>query len=274
MLELREFCGSLKDNKSIKCSLLSESEWDAVVELKDVLLPFKKYTTKLQAEQCTLSDFYGYWKLIRMKMEKSSHVLKNNILNNMNQREQVLLLNPVILGAVYLDARYQRTLQPEQKKTAKLYLSNIFHKIQIAQKNELSSQQPNDDSNIINEKSDSFDELTKYLYNTGNPDSQTSVENSLEEIINEFDGVHESTNIPVLEYWEKNKQKFPKLYPVSQVVLAIPATQTSVERAFSSLPIVITPRRTRLGDNSLENILLVRTNKNELIDFQNGDKNM
>lgn len=274
MVELREFCGSLKHNNLIKGLLLSESEWEAVVDLKDVLLPFKKYTTKLQAEQCTLSDFFGYWKLIRMKTEKSNHVLRNNILNNMNQREQVLLLNPVILGAVYLDPRYQRTLQPEQKKTAKLYLSNIFYKIQIAQKNETSPQQLNNDSESINEKSNSFEELTKYLYNTGNSNSQTIVENSSEEIINEFDGVHESINIPVLEYWEKNKLKFSKLYPVSQVVLAIPATQTSVERAFSSLPIVLTPRRTRLGDNTLENILLIRTNKNELIDFENDDKNM
>lgn len=42
--------------------------------------------------------------------------------------------------------------------------------------------------------------------------------------------------------------------------MAIPPTQASVERTFSALALVLTSHRTNLGDEILENILLVRLN--------------
>jgi hAT family C-terminal dimerisation region len=41
----------------------------------------------------------------------------------------------------------------------------------------------------------------------------------------------------------------PQLFGLSQVVLAVPPTQVSVERAFSALGLILTARRNRLGDN-------------------------
>lgn len=46
--------------------------------------------------------------------------------------------------------------------------------------------------------------------------------------------------------------------------MAIPPTQTAVERVFSALALVLTSHRTNLGDEILENILLVRLNHNLL----------
>jgi hypothetical protein len=41
----------------------------------------------------------------------------------------------------------------------------------------------------------------------------------------------------------------PQLFGLSQVVLAGPPTQISVERASSALAFILTARRNRLGDN-------------------------
>lgn len=66
----------------------------------------------------------------------------------------------------------------------------------------------------------------------------------------------------------KKKKSLPELYKLASVVYAIPPTQSTVERAFSSLPIVLTSHRTRLGSDVLQNIFLIRLNNKHYIDPQ------
>lgn len=68
----------------------------------------------------------------------------------------------------------------------------------------------------------------------------------------------------VLEFWESQKFVDNSIYLLSQTVLAVPATQVSVERAFSALSLFLTPLRTRLLAENLENALLVKLNKDLL----------
>jgi hAT family C-terminal dimerisation region len=53
----------------------------------------------------------------------------------------------------------------------------------------------------------------------------------------------------VLRSWEMRRFADPQLFGLSQVVLAVPPTQVSVERASSALGFILTARRNRLGDN-------------------------
>lgn len=64
----------------------------------------------------------------------------------------------------------------------------------------------------------------------------------------------------ILEYWESQKITRPKLYALAKVVLAVPATQVSVERLFSSLRFVMERLRYNLNDTTVENILVIRNN--------------
>lgn len=84
---------------------------------------------------------------------------------------------------------------------------------------------------------------------------------SIEQVIRKFDGQKEPLNTSVLDFRKKNRLNENELYKLSSVLFAIPPTQTSVERAFSSLALVLTPHRTLLSDDTLENILLIRTNR-------------
>lgn len=64
----------------------------------------------------------------------------------------------------------------------------------------------------------------------------------------------------ILKYWSAKKYVDVQMYKLSQVVLAAPASQVSVERAFSALGLVLTQRRNSLKSNNLSNILMVKLN--------------
>lgn len=78
---------------------------------------------------------------------------------------------------------------------------------------------------------------------------------------------HSSSDI--LNYWKMRQYAEPELYKLAEAVLSIPSTQVSVERAFSSLPLILKKNRLSLSSVSLSNILMVRLNydKIEEVDF-------
>lgn len=51
----------------------------------------------------------------------------------------------------------------------------------------------------------------------------------------------------VLGFWSKNAAMYPSLARLAKKVLSIPASNTTIERLFSSTKLTITDRRTRLG---------------------------
>lgn len=216
----------------------------------------------LQSDDCTLSDFFGYWMRIRMKIEKSDHILKTNILSEMDRRERALTSSPTILGAVYLDPRYQRFLKRDQKETAIAFLVGVDRKILSVRINSSNSQHQQPENDQTCDASDSLEELlAHYGEESVTGPSDQNRRDSIDILLREFDGQREPLITPVLEFWRNNKSSMHELFELSQAVFAIPPTQTSVERAFSSIPIVLTSQRTRLSDKSLQNILLIRANK-------------
>lgn len=74
----------------------------------------------------------------------------------------------------------------------------------------------------------------------------------------------------ILDYWLRMKSSKPDLYKLASVLLGIPCTQVSVERAFSALALVLTKQRTLLGEDTLADILLIRLNQElfKNIDFK------
>lgn len=64
-----------------------------------------------------------------------------------------------------------------------------------------------------------------------------------------------------MEYWEEKKFVYPNLYQLAKVVHSVPATQVSVERAFSALRLVLTDLRCNLSAETLQKIMFVKLNK-------------
>jgi hAT family C-terminal dimerisation region len=71
----------------------------------------------------------------------------------------------------------------------------------------------------------------------------------------------------VLEYYETLKTKgliSDDLFDMAMIALSAPATQVSVERAFSAFGLVMTPKRSSLRGKSIDNILMCNLNRNLL----------
>ncbi|XP_043867344.1 uncharacterized protein LOC122757843 [Drosophila mojavensis] len=106
-----------------------------------------------------------------------------------------------------------------------------------------------------------FDLLDTYLGATISPtDDCTDVYTKIETLKLPY----MKANVNVLNFWRERKSTHPELYALSKVCFAIPPTQVTIERAFSSLKLVLADNRNRLNHDTLENILLVKLNSYHL----------
>lgn len=67
-------------------------------------------------------------------------------------------------------------------------------------------------------------------------------------------------NQNIVEYWGKQKYKLPYLSKLALIIHAVPATQVSVERAFSALKIMLDDLRCNLSPENLEKLMFVKLN--------------
>lgn len=267
-MKLKQFC-----DKHLK-GTLTEEEWDSVKEIITILEPFNKYSKKLQSEKVTLSDFFGYWTLLRIKVSKSNSQLSQQLLIQMNRYHEMLIDNPAVVGAVFLDPRYQRGLG-SKLSLAIDFLVDLYEKItKIEASSDASATvEPKKKKKTNTNDAESYDELNEYLnacnsaYNVPRLSSfnvQSNTKQMITKILNDFIGEELPLTASILDYWKTQNNIKPELHKLASVLMAIPPTQTAVERVFSALALVLTSHRTRLGDEILENILLVRLNHNLL----------
>ncbi|CAF2074084.1 unnamed protein product [Rotaria magnacalcarata] len=64
-------------------------------------------------------------------------------------------------------------------------------------------------------------------------------------------------NTNILTYWHLNKSIYPNLARLAKRILAIPATNTTIERLFSDSANTKTDRRTRLDTDKINNLLFI-----------------
>lgn len=256
LLTLRNFCDSQSQNRRIVDLLLNDFEWTSIAEILQILEPFYKYTIKLQSENCTLSDFFGFWTIIRIKLGRINHPLSQLMLDEMNDRHTILCENPAVLGAVYLDPRYQRALTVAQKQSAIIFLLNVHDRIQKVKNNCSNATLTPAREEVSRNRSD--EDLSEYL-DSLNPDTQvtshTNQTNEIEAILKSFDNQRQPMNISILNFWREKREIESELFKIASAVYTILPTQSSVERAFSAFALVLTPHRTRMRDETLQNIL-------------------
>lgn len=275
MVELRPFCDSLKSKesseaKSIKPFLLDDQDWSLVNELLNVLKPFNHYSTSVQRNSCTMSDLFFFWTSLEIKMKSSTSVLANYLLSEMETRKQVLFNNPIAIASIYLDPRYQRGLSVGQKNTAVIFLTSLYKKIVEVESQATSPESADSTENAEKDpKSTSAEDVAALLdliSSENESDASPIIDNDIKQKIEGFSGVKACPKTNLFEFWQNNQRTMPELYKLASLIFSISPTQTSVERAFSALAIVLTSRRTRLNNNTLESILLIRLN----FDLYNG----
>lgn len=61
----------------------------------------------------------------------------------------------------------------------------------------------------------------------------------------------------LLEFWKSKTTQWPRLVKVAQMILAIPATETSSERVFSIAGRTMEDRRSQLNADTIDDLLFV-----------------
>jgi len=116
--------------------------------------------------------------------------------------------------------------------------------------------------------------------NTNALDSQTTTskcllsycfdtpQNHLKSISTPYDELNEYLELNVqlnekddiLQFWLQQKLKFPILFSIVQDLYAVPASNTTVERLFSSSKTTVTDKRTRLDAEKINKLLFLQKN--------------
>lgn len=100
----------------------------------------------------------------------------------------------------------------------------------------------------------------KYGQSSANSNSNCSIQTQIRKV--QYQPQHDPDDeaFDIRQYWLKAKYEDRMLWKLADTVLAIPATQCSVERDFSFFNLILTKQRTQLSSKHLESIMHVRTN--------------
>lgn len=203
--------------------------------------------------------------------KKKNTEFATEFVNNIKRRESALFESEIVLAAIYMDPRYNVILTDAQIRAAKDCLLNTDTRIEeLCIETEKASNEDNsciiqDTSHIVEE--DEFESLLKNAEavrgqtKSRNSTSSCSVENKLDDFLKES-RLKSSTDI--LSYW--NNKNTSELYKLAEVLLTVPPTQVSVERLFSALKFILSPHRSRMNGNLVNDILVIRLNRNKIID--------
>lgn len=193
-------------------------------------------------------------------------------------RSQTLFDSEPFLGSLLLDGRYNIVLSEEQRKRAVQHVRRIWAELNLVlaeDDNKERGTKRNRNSNSFSlspalshsssMSTDSHDELDDVLSHLEKqkelqPNQDRTRANLDNELTAFLQRVRVERREDLLRILAKLKLSYPCLYKVPQVAHALPTTQVSVERLFSSLKFVLSAHRSRLHDDVLDDILIVCPN--------------
>jgi hypothetical protein len=264
--------------------------WDFMENFATTFRPVSEMTRKIQAQQLSMGDFYIEWLTCEYRIKNINNSIAPILLKNMDIRKELLFENNIFKSAIFLDPRINFQNSPyineSIRKDAEVniirsnfrfFANMIFlfilyfqeklmttwhHFVQnfrpdLADIREENSPQEGSLSTIEGSHRSIFDIMTIQHLQVESPTISMTMVQKLRDLSNR---TYEAGVTSVFEYWEKFKIREPKLYALSQIALAAPATQVSVERAFSALSVMMSKKRSRLDKEVLNDLLLCKIN--------------
>lgn len=268
LLELKSFCLELGTaNREFK---ISDAAWNRLPSMVDVLSLFANKMEFLQKSDLLLTDVVGVWiELDNLLGQRSDCTFATRLLNRLRSRkdEMGLINNDVAIAAQFLDLRFHFLLSENQKQTAKAHLQHLWRKMRI-KRGDLPLQ-PSAAPTTTNHQqvNENVCDLEKILQSMESTQMKTAKivnadDDALSREFEQFSAMNRlRANENIMQKWQQYKYDFPILFELSNVVMAVAATEVSVERNFSILDFILSKRRNRLTDQNLEMILFVKLNK-------------
>ncbi|CAI6355875.1 unnamed protein product [Macrosiphum euphorbiae] len=237
--------------------------WTSTNDLKIALGPAKITSCVLQAEQLYPGDCLLHWKKCIIHTRKINSFISNSIVEAMQRRETTLFNCDSFKLAIFLDGRVNVLLDENTLREAKnhlILLSSELHNI-----DPVIREGPTISNNNIecNEVDDLELELRTAAAEriSGLISSQDQVVLDIQrEIVNFMQLPREDKSKNIMDIWTRLKKMYPLMYECALVALALPTTQVTVERLFSSLKFILNDQRNRMNASLLEDIMVVRSN--------------
>lgn len=249
-----------------------------------VLQTARDVTKLVQRTNCTLSDYYGECIIMEEKLKKM--VAKSNnktdlakcLLDSFRARKH-LFKNEAIISAVCLDRRFSDALSAEETELGKKSLYRLYKRVCESMETEKS------DANEASKDDSDFD-FEKFFIAKGHEpieaDNQVEENNAFNLQMNETDflimlGDFENKvkrlhhTVQIIQFWKEEKTNFPELYVLATILNSVPPAQAAVERCFSALSFIYDCRRCNLTMDHLEDILIIRLNKQMVYDIFEAD---
>lgn len=263
LLELKPFCVELAvANKDFH---MEENIWNDIPAIVEVLKLFSKKMDYMQKENITMSDMYGVWLELEIRLKKMKNCsFATVILDKLVQRrtQMNIVENDVMLSAIFLDLRFHRHLSIEQKDKASKHLHYLSQKMSLKGNKQIYV--PPSKPHTVSTSDSMLENILQEIESTEGNSCATvpSIMNNTlnEEIISFCEIGRANATVDVIAGWEARRFKFPILYELARTVLAVAPTEVSVERNFSILELVLSKRRNRLTNEHLEMILFIKLN--------------
>jgi len=262
---------------------LTDQQWKQVQEIESLLQHLYAVTKNLQSNDLTPGSFFKQWKMILFRLSQTDGSLARDVLQSMQRREQLLLQNKILVAGIYVDPRYRILLNEEEQECARKTLWDLS----VRQR----TQEESDELEIVEVETSSRPELAIQEI-VESESSSTSSEDDFEKMLDEREQAKRrcterdaivspqltdiaqrkkdfSQALLEVENFDRSKKlsvmdalpSYPEIIQkVAYAVTALPTTQVSVERLFSSLRIIKSDLRNRLGEDLINAILFLRTN--------------
>ncbi|XP_036327591.1 uncharacterized protein LOC118740200 [Rhagoletis pomonella] len=266
LLNLIEFVKMYK----IEC----EIKWDFIQNFVAAFKPVAECTKSLQTENYVIGDFYRDWLLCETKLETMpNNIFASALLQAMQLRNENFWYNNTFVAALYIDPRFNYMDSPffneSRRKQAVSHLISTSRILTDLEGNTTFNAEPevkqmelefspssNDDFHLLEQKVN--------LLTQQSPQLPTNVQT----IRQKLEGLSHKARMPfqtnILDYWNELKSDEPDLAKLAEVVLAVPCTQTSVERAFNALSLILNKHNSDLKAENINNLLFTRLNKDLL----------
>lgn len=172
-------------------------------------------TIALQAKNLNLSDFFGEWLLMEIRLNKliaktssNNTNLAEKILNALLNRKEQLHNHSAMLAAIYLDPRYRTELSKNQSNVdvAILTIKNIWERIQELKMNETTVDTLCVENDSFELESNGHEEIDAFLENEQINCAQQNIQSAIDKAIDSFNPKKMKSSESLHIFWESEKQ--------------------------------------------------------------------
>nr|XP_029713643.1 uncharacterized protein LOC115257827 [Aedes albopictus] len=256
---------------------LTPKNWEFIDHYVQAFEPVYICTKKLQERHVSLCDFYIAWLMTISEVRNMfSNPFTQRLTLALTDRLVKLKSSQVFQMALFMDPRLNylnsKLFTDDEKLHIQSCIKDTWNRIRKLTTTPCSGTAA---ENVESNCSQFDDFLTEMFGGTLSKIDQCTASSFAQQLKALDAEPRQDHTYNVFKHWLKRRESHPELFEVAMVVLATPSNQVSVERSFSALALVLTSHRAGLGQDALEDILIIKLNRDifelesESIDWEN-----